>query len=175
MSEEQTTTNNEFQKYRCKGFVSGSEEERKEQISKIKDFFRKKGCVSKTGTNAETGIEEFSPEWDKINNDLGSGDYIIIDDLTDLARNARNHEDLTEYLAAKLLIPLKKGIQVRIVNKEQRKSLNWKESWNKHLANMKNSPDIYNFKFEVENFVLIELKKWLKQIFSDTEKNNEKQ
>lgn len=160
MSDEQTTTSNE-PLYRVIGFVSGSEDEQKEQKSRIKFFFAKKGYISKTGNTAETGIE-FVSEWYKINNDLESGDYIIIADLTDLSRN---YEDL----ATRLLVPLKKGVQVQPVNKEQRKSLKWEKSWDEHLGDMKHYYELFDMKSDAENAMLIELKKWVKQIFPDTE------
>lgn len=158
MSDEQTTTSNEFHRY--KGFISGRTDEREEQKSRIAKFFQSQGCVSKTGINAETGIE-FSPDWDKINNDLESGDFIIIADLTDLSGNL-------EELAAKLLVPLNKGVQVQPANKEQRKSLKWKKTWNELLGDMEHYNTVVG-KLDAEKEMLRELKKWLKQIFPDTE------
>ena len=154
---------------RFKGFVSGSKEERKEQESKIKKFFEGQGLVSKslvskTGNNAETGIEGFSSKWDKINEDLESGDFIIIADLTDLSGNL----EVLEVLAKKLLIPLDKGIQVQPANEEQRKSLKWEETWNKHLGDYKEYKKLLG-KLDAEKEMLRELMKWLKQIFQDTE------
>ena len=117
MSDEQTTTSNEF-RHRVIGFLSGSEDKQKKQISRIQDFFRDEGITSKTGNTAETGIEFVSEEWYKINNDLESGDYIIIDDLTDLSGNL-------EELVARLRVPLNKGVKVEPVNKEHWKLLKW--------------------------------------------------
>lgn len=98
---------------RIMGFVSGSPVEQEEQQSRIKKFYDTQGYYSDKGVI-------YSPDWDKIENNLKSGDYIIIADLTDLSRNC-------EELAKRLLVPLKNSIHVVPVNEEQRKLLRWDE------------------------------------------------
>lgn len=93
MSDEQTTTNTEHQS-RIIAFVSSSPVEQENQKSIINIFYETHGYYSDKGL-------EFSSDWYKINNDLKSGDYIIISDLTDLSRNCAE-------LAKRLLVPLKK-------------------------------------------------------------------
>jgi hypothetical protein len=126
------------------GFVSGRPDEQEKQKSNIKKFYISQGYP-------DNGLE-FSPDWHKMNNDLESGDYIIIDDLTDLSGNL-------EELVARLRVPLKKGVHVEPVNKEHWKLLKWDE----RLENIEKER-------VTEERTLLGLKDDLaKQIFPDTE------
>jgi hypothetical protein len=131
---------------RFKGFVSGSEDEQKEQISKINKFCETHGFPS--GKDIE-----FLSNWNTINEDLKCGDCIIIDDLKRLAGDWR-------ILANKLLALTKNSVHVVSVNEEQCKLLNWDERL-KHNTNLILGGG--------EERALAGLQIMAKQIFPDTE------
>lgn len=149
MSDEQTTTSTEHQPL-IMGFVSCSTVEQEKQKSRIKKFYDTQGYYS------DKGIEFFS-EWYKINNDLKCGDYIIINDLTDLSRNC-------EGLAKRLLVPLKNRVHVEPVNKEHLKLLDWDE----RLGNIEKLILLFG-ELGGEERALSGLKQLAKQILQGTE------
>ncbi len=129
------------------GFVSGSEEEQRNQETSIEYF-----CGTKYVSLPSNYTSNFSEVLD-----LKCDDEIIIDNLTNLSKNC-------EELATRLLVLLKNSVWVEPTNKEHRELLNWGE----HLGNINNLIKVFG-KLEGEERALLGLKDLVEQIFKGTE------
>lgn len=129
------------------GFLSGSEEERRNQELGIGYF-----CGTKYVSLPSTYTSNLSEVLD-----LKRGDEIIIDNLTNLSGNC-------EELATRLFVLLKNAVWVEPVNEKQRQLLDWGE----RLGGIENLIQVFG-KLEGEERALAGLKDLAKRIFQGTE------